>query len=281
MPLPMRNASMRYASMRNAPMRNAPMPMPPMRNAPMRNAMVHDALCMMCRSRYWVCLVGLEEQTPDLVTLSGKTALPGQKISPVRTFSENFESIQRVFRKGLHWIEVLTQKRRKVKENAESDLWSLQAQGANWALHKYEGPEQRIRREDGLGVCEHCNSRFSYYLVHSGFNDSSYAYCDSCGCTAILDDYAPRPNGAPFVRFKRITSGVEPYLEPCGCGGRFTAAGEPRCPKCKTTLSAIVATSWIEHNAPGTSKGWRWQRTWDDLYCIVIEGQVISNPWRH
>lgn len=180
-----------------------------------------------------------------------------------------------------YWIEVLTQKRRKAKENAGSDPWSLQAQGPNWAIHEYQGPEQRTRREDGLGVCEHCNSRFSYYLVHSGFNDSSYAYCDSCGCTAILDDYAPRPSGVPFERFKRITTGVEPYLERCECGGRFTAAGEPRCSKCNTTLSAIAATIWIEHNAPGTSQGWHWQRTWDDLYCIVIEGHVISNPWRH
>jgi hypothetical protein len=44
-------------------------------------------------------------------------------------------------------------------------------------------------------------------------------------------------------------------------------------------LSAEVATGYIEKNAPGTSKGWRWQRDWQGTYCIVIEGRRIDNNW--
>jgi len=40
-------------------------------------------------------------------------------------------------------------------------------------------------------------------------------------------------------------------------------------------LSAVTATSYIESNAPGTKKGWRWQRNWSGLYGIVIEGRRV------
>lgn len=32
--------------------------------------------------------------------------------------------------------------------------------------------------------------------------------------------------------------------------------------------SAEKATAWIEANAPGTKKGWRWQRNWIGTYAI-------------
>src|SRR5213080_4839621 len=43
-----------------------------------------------------------------------------------------------------------------------------------------------MARRDGQGTCEHCSSAFDYHLVHNGFNGSSYAYCESCGRTALL-----------------------------------------------------------------------------------------------
>ncbi len=39
------------------------------------------------------------------------------------------------------------------------------------------------------GTCEHCGSKFAYNLLHNGFNDSAYAYCDRCGTLAILDGW--------------------------------------------------------------------------------------------
>jgi hypothetical protein len=38
-----------------------------------------------------------------------------------------------------------------------------------------------------------------------------------------------------------------------------------------------MATAYIEINAPGTKKGWRWQRNWQATYCIVIENRVVND----
>jgi hypothetical protein len=38
---------------------------------------------------------------------------------------------------------------------------------------------------------------------------------------------------------------------------------------------------WIEAGAPRTAGGWRWQRNWQGLYAITIEGRVVRNPWRN
>src|ERR1022692_454959 len=133
-------------------------------------------------------------------------------------------------------------------------------------------------RQDGLGTCQDCSHEFPYYLIHNGFNDTSYAYCDTCGMTAVLSAYN-YPSGAPFEPFQQISSGMEPYLKRCPCGGRFAAGASPRCSACCTLLSATAAARWIETNAPGTRRGWRWQRSWHGLYCIVLEERVVFDPW--
>ncbi len=142
-------------------------------------------------------------------------------------------------------------------------------------------------REQEIGVCDSCHDSFHYYLVHNGFNDSLYLYCDLCGTTAILSLWSPQ-----FPRLQnRFTHGIAPpeiedLLRTCSCGGRFRTAAEPRCPKCHQVLSPKHATCWIEENAPGAKKGWRWQQSWKGLYCIVIERQLVfdnflSGPWHH
>ena len=47
-------------------------------------------------------------------------------------------------------------------------------------------------RRDGTGTCESCGHSFDYMLIHNGFNDSAFAYCDSCGMTALFDRGVPR-----------------------------------------------------------------------------------------
>ena len=133
-------------------------------------------------------------------------------------------------------------------------------------------------KQDGTGNCQDCSGKFSYYLVHNGFNDSAYAYCSACGRTAILSAYTV-PRGAPFEAFGKIGSGTEPFLKRCTCGGRFTTDATPRCPACRRSLSPIDARSWIEANAPGRRRGWRWQLSWDGPYCIVIDWQIEDDPW--
>ena len=137
-------------------------------------------------------------------------------------------------------------------------------------------------REQLEGICEHCGKVFTYYLVHCGFSDSSYAYCDTCGSTALLSLWSPTypvsvgtlPKGDPF---QEISAEWEQYLRPCGCGGRFKKGATPRCPNCNRQLSPELAANYIEKNATGAKKGWQWQRSWSALYCIVIANKLVED----
>lgn len=40
------------------------------------------------------------------------------------------------------------------------------------------------------------------------------------------------------------------------------------------------AATWIEADAPGAKRGWRWQRSWRGLYCIIIEDRVVFDNWK-
>jgi len=133
-------------------------------------------------------------------------------------------------------------------------------------------------RELSAGTCEHCHSQFGYWLFHCGFGECVYGYCDSCATTAILslwDKRMPKLTDCPGQQ--EMCSALEPYVQPCECGGRFKRGASPRCPHCHQPLSADSATSYIESNAPGTKKGWRWQRNWSGLYGIVIDNKQVED----
>jgi hypothetical protein len=157
-------------------------------------------------------------------------------------------------------------------------------------------------REQKVGVCEHCKRRFGYYLIHNGFNESAYAYCEACGTTALLDKWKV-PKGIEVNWDNAITPGIEHHLAKCPCGGAFRAGASPRCPHCREPLSATQASEYIERQ-PAVFKGlwrwkllwaytqgrlrnrtylspvrWQWQRTWTDLYCIIIDNRVVRDVW--
>ncbi len=136
-----------------------------------------------------------------------------------------------------------------------------------------------MARETNFGICETCDRRFAYYPIHNGFNDSAYAYCDTCGGTCLLDLWRLPPN-IEIKDYGVIPESVEPLLQSCDCGGSYKRGAPPRCPHCNSTLSSVAATTYIEANAPGTKSGWRWQQTWDGLYCIVIEGKLTNDCWK-
>jgi hypothetical protein len=135
-----------------------------------------------------------------------------------------------------------------------------------------------MARTNDIGDCEHCKKAFGYHLIHNGFNDSSYAYCDTCGSTALLDGWKV-PGSVQMVIHQRIMPEVEPHLMQCQCGGSFKATAGPRCPHCRQPLSAVHAASYIEPQAKGTKRGWRWQREWAGLYCIIINDRVVHDIW--
>jgi hypothetical protein len=91
----------------------------------------------------------------------------------------------------------------------------------------------------------------------------------------MWDKRMPKLPGCPGQQ--EMCSAMEQYVQPCQCGGSFKTGSEPRCPRCNETLSAESATSYIESNAPDTKKGWRWQRNWHGIYCIVIEEKRIAD----
>jgi hypothetical protein len=137
-----------------------------------------------------------------------------------------------------------------------------------------------MTREREIGICEHCSKEFGYYLVHNGFGDSAYAYCDRCSYTVHLSGWSKTPAGVRLQIQRKISQDVEPFLKPCPCGGSFRADAGPRCPHCHRTISPIFATTYIEKNAAGTAKGWRWQKNWDDVYSIVIENLLVKDWWK-
>ncbi len=136
-----------------------------------------------------------------------------------------------------------------------------------------------MSRTDGLGTCEQCGRSFPYYLIHNGFNESAYAYCAECGQTALMDGWR-----MPFKLAADVHGPIKPehehLLQPCPCGGLFRASSGPRCPHCQKQLSPTKAAEWIEANAPGAKRGWRWQGSWRGLYAIVISDRVVRDIWR-
>ena len=128
------------------------------------------------------------------------------------------------------------------------------------------------------GDCEHCCRTYRYMLLHAGFGDFSYAYCD-CLRNARRLAYTNRISRIcrdDLPTHQEIDAGWEPYLRPCSCGGNFRKGASPRCVYCNSPLSADYAAGHIERNSVGATRGWRWQRNWHDMYCMVIEDP--TNP---
>lgn len=136
-----------------------------------------------------------------------------------------------------------------------------------------------MSHRSGRGSCEDCGGDFPYYIVHNGFGDSAYAYCEACGRTALLDGWK-MPSGLGIAVHRPVSPEREDRLLPCPCGSRFRGNASPRCPECRGELSPVAAAAWIERDAPGTRVGWRWQRSWQGTYAIVIADRIVRDPWR-
>ncbi len=128
--------------------------------------------------------------------------------------------------------------------------------------------------------CEKCGRSSKYQLLHAGFSDAAYAYCRDCGMTAVLSAYGAVRPPVHVTWFEAVSSEAAAYLLPCPCGGEFVHDGGPRCPGCKTAWSAERATEILEADAPGTAKGWRWQRSWAGVYFVIIEDHAVHDNWR-
>jgi hypothetical protein len=123
------------------------------------------------------------------------------------------------------------------------------------------------------GDCEHCGQIYRYSILHAGFGDYSYAYCDTCGNLATIGYSSSHVLTMPQISSPHqvIDAEWEPFLRPCDCGGHFRKGASPRCVFCTRMLSADHAASHIERNFIAGGRGWRWQRNWTDVYCMDIE----------
>jgi len=131
-----------------------------------------------------------------------------------------------------------------------------------------------------IGTCDKCGESFKFEIFHNGFGDTSYAYCDTCGMTAILSGWHRQWPSSVKCTQAEIAPEMQPYLKPCECGGRFAKGNSPRCPHCKQPLSAEKAAEYIEQQSPGTRKGWRWQRNWLGIYCAVVDGRHVADIFK-
>ncbi len=130
------------------------------------------------------------------------------------------------------------------------------------------------------GRCDHCQHEFGYTLIHHGDFDTAYAYCDRCSYSVHLERQLDPIKQLDFLLPypQRMYEYVEPLLKHCPCGGSFRHFAEPKCPKCRQTLSARAP--YLEENKPDAlSAHWQWQRNWNGSYSIVIEAQVVNNWW--
>jgi hypothetical protein len=128
-----------------------------------------------------------------------------------------------------------------------------------------------------IGSCEHCGQNFNFGILHVGMEEMSYAYCNACGRAAILSCWSRRwPKGIKCTQAE-IAREMEAHLKLCECGGKFAKGNSPRCPRCNQILSPEKAAEYIESQSPGARKGWRWQRTWNGVYCAVIEDRKVKD----
>jgi DNA-directed RNA polymerase subunit RPC12/RpoP len=129
------------------------------------------------------------------------------------------------------------------------------------------------------GSCDHCGAAFRYQLIHHGFNESAYAYCNQCSFTVLLNGWHPAARRVNLGIHRRMTPDIEGWLKPCPCGGVFRASADPKCPHCAQSLSSAKATVYIERDAPGTAKGWRWQQSRSGIYSIILNDKLVNDWW--
>ncbi|MCP3997279.1 MAG: GNAT family N-acetyltransferase [bacterium] len=135
------------------------------------------------------------------------------------------------------------------------------------------GIHSLVKAPDHKGWCHQCGCEFPFEVVHCGFNNSSYAYCDDCGTVALLAAGHEDKHGIP--RHRAIAVEGEAQLSACPCGGRFAAGASPRCPHCREVLDPEQAAEYIEAAIRQVAAGWNWQRNWEGLYCLVVDRRVV------
>lgn len=83
-------------------------------------------------------------------------------------------------------------------------------------------------------------------IIHSGFNDSGFMYCDNCPnilTWSIYDrNYEKLVNGkVPWLLNDSEKNLIEESVIKCESGGNFRFSAKPRCPNCNNIISEILS----------------------------------------
>ncbi len=105
------------------------------------------------------------------------------------------------------------------------------------------------------GDCEHCCRIYHYTLLHAGFGDYSYAYCDRCGTLATFDYSSSFILNLPALQTQHqaIEASWHPFIAECACGGHFRSDASPRCVFCSG--AALGRTCRCAYRAQFSGRG--------------------------
>lgn len=135
-----------------------------------------------------------------------------------------------------------------------------------------------MRRQITCPTCKH-----SYYgrVLHAGFDDSEFLYCDRCFRIALLSIYSRSADillrlAVPALWSWRESAAsrieIEASLRGCECGGRFTFDAVPKCFNCQSVLPLeTILEAFGAH-------GW-WGVGWRGFYCLIQEEHLVQNPY--
>lgn len=128
--------------------------------------------------------------------------------------------------------------------------------------------------------CSTCSELFSVEVLHAGFDDSEFLYCDHCHRVAVLNIYSGRSTALRDLAQAGLwtwrdspgaRSQIEALLAPCECGGHFTFDAVPRCPHCRDPLILDSVLSQLD------ARGW-WKQGWRGVYCLITAGGRVDDP---
>jgi hypothetical protein len=101
--------------------------------------------------------------------------------------------------------------------------------------------------------CEHLIIVEYPRIIHAGFNDSGFLYCNTCGDLLTWSSYDVAYQSLlggkpPWDLTEDEKSIIESHVVKCPCGGAFTFKALPRCPECTQPIPGIIPDRihWVQ-----------------------------------
>ena len=97
-------------------------------------------------------------------------------------------------------------------------------------------------------LCRFCEYKINISypnIIHSGFNENGFMYCDSCPnlLTWSIFDFNYEQlinNKVPWLLNDDEKNIIERSVIKCECGGNFKFSAQPRCPNCNNEIPEIL-----------------------------------------